>query len=169
MRWHAISGSWRYTNSDIQTDTKRVVKAIISSNEGIITGGALRVDYYATDLMMNEGNPKGHLKIYLPTSLDSLLNHYRKRQFEGVINKMQALSVISQLADVKRMYPECLIEGDYEFPNEESYYARNTKIIQDCNVFHAFWVNKSGGVRDAINKALDLGKEVHVYQYAIKK
>ncbi|MCH8519789.1 MAG: hypothetical protein LAT82_03460, partial [Nanoarchaeota archaeon] len=51
--------------------------------------------------------------------------------------------------------------------NEESYYARNTKIIEAGDYLYAFQVNKSKGTQDAIDKARSLGKEVIVEEYQV--
>lgn len=58
MKWYAISGTWKITTPQVQEDVERVVREIISKGDGIVTGGALGVDYVATQIVLNEGNPK---------------------------------------------------------------------------------------------------------------
>ncbi|MGH7202881.1 MAG: hypothetical protein ACREHC_00370 [Candidatus Levyibacteriota bacterium] len=48
MKWVGISGSWRITNKPVETDVRKAVGTILASNNGIVTGGALGVDYFAT-------------------------------------------------------------------------------------------------------------------------
>ena len=41
--------------------------------------------------------------------------------------------------------------------------ARNQRLIDACDVLVAFWDGKSTGTRKTVERALDSGKEVHVY------
>jgi len=49
MKWVAISGSWRKTNEEVENDVRQAVREIIKRGDGIVTSGALNVDYFATD------------------------------------------------------------------------------------------------------------------------
>lgn len=49
MKWIAISGSWRNANSQVEKDVRETVKQITVKGNGIVTGGALGVDYWALD------------------------------------------------------------------------------------------------------------------------
>ena len=42
--------------------------------------------------------------------------------------------------------------------------ARNRKLIENCDVLVAFWDGTSEGTRVTVERALDAGKEVHVYR-----
>ena len=48
-RWVGISGSWRKTNDQVESDVRNAVREIFKKSFGIVTGGALGVDYIATD------------------------------------------------------------------------------------------------------------------------
>jgi hypothetical protein len=41
--------------------------------------------------------------------------------------------------------------------------ARNQRLIDACDVLVAFWDGKSKGTRSTVERALDSGKEVHVF------
>jgi predicted Rossmann fold nucleotide-binding protein DprA/Smf involved in DNA uptake len=41
--------------------------------------------------------------------------------------------------------------------------ARNQRLIDGCDVLVAFWDGTSKGTRNTIDRALESGKEVHVY------
>lgn len=108
MKWVVISGSWRKTNSEVEKDVREVVKDLINQGKGIITGGALNVDYFALDESMKL-NPKGEqIKVFLPTTLANYAAHYRKRAAEGVITPSQAEILISQLTQLKKLNPQLL-------------------------------------------------------------
>jgi hypothetical protein len=168
MKWYAISGSWRIINNKVVEDVKKVVREIIGNGNGIVNGGALGVDYVSTQAVLDEGNPNKQLKIFLPIKLDWLCEHYNKRRKEGVITKEQEEMICSQLLEVKKLSPESILDStNFQEANEESYYARNTNIVESCDVLLAFQVNDSKGTQDAIDKARKLGKEVRVKKYKI--
>jgi hypothetical protein len=168
MKWIAISGSWRAANNKLKEDVERVVRKIIQAGNGIITGGALGVDYFATQIILSEGNSRKQLKIYLPIKLNEMCRHYRKRAGEGVITEEQADMICSQLKRVAEESPESIFDDtNYKEANVESYYARNTTIVETCDELYAFQVNDSKGTQDAVDKARKLGKKVHVKKYTI--
>jgi predicted Rossmann fold nucleotide-binding protein DprA/Smf involved in DNA uptake len=41
--------------------------------------------------------------------------------------------------------------------------ARNQRLIDACDVLVAFWDGRSKGTRNTVERALDSGKEVHVF------
>jgi hypothetical protein len=41
--------------------------------------------------------------------------------------------------------------------------ARNQRLVDACDVLVAFWDGSSQGTRATVERALDAGKEVHVY------
>ena len=41
--------------------------------------------------------------------------------------------------------------------------ARNQKLVDACDVLVAFWDGASNGTRTTVERALDAGKEVHVF------
>ena len=80
MKWVAISGSWRKTNSKVEKDVRNTVKKIISCGNGIISGGALGVDYFALDEAMKLNPTAKQIKIYLPAKLNIFSRHFFKEQ-----------------------------------------------------------------------------------------
>lgn len=167
MKWIAISGSWRHTPPKLIQDLTIEVLEIISQGWGIVTGGALGVDYLATKLVLEHSSPQ-KIKIFLPTSLQIYANHYHKRAGEGVISHQQAQDLIAQLTQVQQLSKESLIENHQEqVVDQDSYFQRNTKIIESADELIAFWVNKSAGTLDTINKAKEKGVKVRLYEYEV--
>jgi len=168
MTWYAISGSWRDTDERVRRDVRDAVKTIISRGDGILTGGALGVDYVATQVVLERGDVLTQLKLFLPIKLDDFCMHYRRRAEEGVITRQQADMIIGQLECVKRIAPDAIHDDTgYTQADKTSYYARNTSIIEACDELLAFQVNKSQGTQDAINKAEAMGKRVELHTYSI--
>lgn len=169
MKWYAISGSWRTIDEQVIRDVTEVVTKIVSVKDGIITGGALGVDYIATQIVIDHGNPQKQLKLFLPIKLGDFCKHYFKRAREGVITLKQAEMITNQLKTLEKLCSHCIYdEWSFKDANIESYYGRNTKIVEACDTLYAFQVKDSQGTQDAINKAKSLGKEVIIKKYYIK-
>jgi len=95
MKWIAIAGSWRKTSRKVETDVRKTVREVILRKDGIVSGGALGVDYIALDEAMKLNLDCKSIKIFLPTKLDIFSRHYSKRADEKVITHTQAKRLIS--------------------------------------------------------------------------
>jgi hypothetical protein len=162
MEWWGISGSWRLTSAEVERDVRQSVRAIIDCRSGIVSGGALNVDYFATDEALKLC-PSGHqIKIIIPTSLDVYAEHFRRRAKENVISIEQVEDLIAQLEKIKNI--GSLQEMSFDACNEITYYARNTAVINASTALLAFQVNNSVGVQDTINKARHRGMKIILKQ-----
>lgn len=167
MKWVAVSGSWRRSNPEIVQDVRRSVASVINRGDGIVTGGALGVDYIATEEALKLNPDASRIKIIIPTPLEVYATHYRKRADEGVITLEQAEALIGMLTAVKRLREQSLVEMNHTVLNEETYYDRNTQVLEDADELLAFQVNNSLGTQDTIDKARNLGLVVTLKQYTI--
>lgn len=167
MKWIAISGSWRRSSPKIEQDVKAAVAHIIMRGDGIITGGALGVDFVATEEALSHDPSAEKIRIIIPTPLEVYAAHYRKRATEGVITSNQAEALISLLTDVRSRRGQSLVEMGHSVLNEETYYDRNTKVLENASGLLAFQVNGSLGTQDTIDKARDMGLEVSVRKYEV--
>ena len=166
MKWVAISGSWRKTNEEVENDVRQAVREIIKRGDGIVTGGALNVDYFATDEALKVNPEAKQIKVCLPVTLELFSAHYRKRADEGVITHQQAEELITQLTALKKTNPSALIENEKNtIVDKDTYYERNTKVMDLSNELYAFQVNDSEGVQNTVNKARENGKFVELKKY----
>ncbi len=77
--------------------------------------------------------------------------------------------LIEQLTKLKEANPTALIEHPSNtVMDKTTYYERNTQVTELSDGVLGFQVNGSAGVRDTIDKARDLGKEVELKQYIIE-
>jgi hypothetical protein len=167
MKWTAISGSWRTVDDHVEADVRAAITDIISRGDGIVTGGALGVDYIATDEAL-KNDPRGqHIRVILPTSLTDYANHFFQRAKEGVITQQQAQLLIRQLRDLKHTNPDAVQEMGYTACTPKTYYARNTEVLNAASALLAFQVNGSAGTQDTIDKAQARGMPIHVRKYTI--
>ena len=72
-----------------------------------------------------------------------------------------------QLHDLKRRRKNALVEMSHAICTSETYYDRNSRVIDWSTDLMAFHVNDSEGVQDAINKAESQGKPTKVWKYTI--
>ena len=166
-RWVAISGS-RETNAEVEKQVRESVRKIITSGGGIVTGGALGVDYFATDETFIIDPKATALKIFLPTTLKIYAAHYRRRATEGVVPPENAEILIAQLEKVRTTNPNVLIENLQEMVvDKRTYFQRNTAVLDAATELLAFQVYKSPGTQDTIDKAKDRGLSVKVYEFKI--
>ena len=155
MKWIGISGSWRSTCPELERDLEREVTQLLDDGNGIVTGGALGVDYAATAISLEHYPDGSHTKVILPTSLEVYTAHYLKRAKEGVITLEQAQKLIHQLETLNNL--GALTLGTYTEVHKDTYYERNTQVVNASDELLAFQVNGSEGTQDTIDKARALG------------
>ncbi len=167
--WFAISGSWRKTSSEIEQAVRATVRKIIERGDGIVSGGALNVDWFATDEVLKVDPEAKHVKIFLPVVLDLYTAHYRKRATEGVITSEQAEILIAQLQKLRAANPEALIENKQNTTvDPKTYFERNTEVVNASDALVGFQVNESEGVGDTVEKALLQNKPVYLEKHKIE-
>jgi len=165
MKWIGISGSWREKSDEIETKVKNTVREIMERGDGVISGGALGVDFVVVDEALKYDPHAERIKVFLPTTLQMSATHYRKHASWGTITDNEAERLIRQLEYLKRVNPKALIEKlDVEFNEEtqkEHYYGRNQDIVNSSDEFIAFRArtkeSEESGTADAVEKAKKKG------------
>lgn len=144
MKWIAISGSWRKTTEGIERKIRRVVKEILKKGNGIVTGGALGVDYIAVDEALKYDKDFKKIKIFLPTTLKKYIQHLEKHFRWGTIKKRDADTLVNQLKKIKKNNPQVIIETKNinftEKTKKKMYYQRNSNIVENADELIAFRV-----------------------------
>lgn len=170
MKWIAVSGSWRKTNQKVKQDIQKTVKEIIKYGSGIISGGALGVDFIATDIYLKLNPSASKIKIFLPTTVNLYLKHLRRRAKEKVVGLNQVEMLTSQLNSLKKVNPKAIIENKInKICNQTTYYQRVDKIIETADELIAFQVNNSAGTQHTIDKAKDKKIPIKVFTYQIDR
>ena len=75
----------------------------MQSGKGIVSGGALNVDYVALNEALKHNPSATRIKIFLPTTLKKYTQHYRKHAKLKTITTKQANNLIKQLKDLKKI------------------------------------------------------------------
>ncbi|MES2931193.1 MAG: hypothetical protein V4682_00660 [Patescibacteria group bacterium] len=168
MKWIGISGGWRTANEVVEHDVRTIVQSIFNRGDGIVSGGALNVDYIATDEALKLNPEATRIKVFLPVTLERYSAHYRNRAKECVITSAQAEMLIEQLTRLKSANPDALIEHPRNTVcDETTYYERNMEVINASDELCAFWINRTAGTKDAIEKAKSQGKPVSIHSYEV--
>ncbi len=173
MKWIGISGGWRKTTPKIENDVRNVVSEIMKRGDGIVSGGALNVDFIALDEALKHDSKATRIKIFLPTTLEKFAEHYRKYAQLGTIASEQAENLISQLTQLKQINPKALIENpDTNFTEEnkkDRYYERNASVVEASDELVAFLIktetSEGLGTADTIKKAETKGIPVNLHSY----
>lgn len=166
--WFGITGSWRTTSDEVEQDVRETVRRILVRGDGIVTGGALNVDYFATDeaLILDPGAQQ--IKVFLPVPFDLYAAHYRKRAEERVITPEQAEYLIAQLETLQKRNPAAVVENVRNtVVDPATYFERNTEVVNASDAVIGFQVNGSEGVEDTVNKALGQEKPVYLRTYTV--
>jgi hypothetical protein len=161
--WVGVSGSWRYAPPGLRDAVQREVAAALAAGKGIVTGGALGVDYWATQTALSIDPQR--LKVILPTSFATYSAHYRRRAGEGVISAQQAEDLISQLEAVSQAGSLVEHPDRPQVVNVATYYLRNQDVVDVAGELLAFQVNVSSGTQDTVEKARLKGIPVTVFTY----
>ncbi|MFA5013056.1 MAG: hypothetical protein WC520_00635 [Candidatus Paceibacterota bacterium] len=161
MKWIGISGGWRKINPKIENDVRETVAKIMARGDGIVSGGALNVDFIAIDEALKHDSKAKRIKIFIPTTLEKFIEHYQKHARLGTITSEQAEGIVNQLTQLKKINPNALIENpDTNFTEEnkkEKYYERNSKVVEASDELVAFRIktetSEGLGTADTIEKA----------------
>lgn len=167
-QWFGIAGSWKKTNEQVEADVRESIRRIYENGDGIVSGGALSVDFFAADEALHLDPGAERMKIILPATLERYAAHYRKRAAEGVITSEQAEALVAQLEEIKRRNPAALVEHPTNTViDPTTYFERNTAVVHASDAILGFQVNESEGSGDTIQKALAQGKPAFVKKYLI--
>ena len=170
--WVGITGSWRTINQRVVDDVTEIVRYITSNGFGILTGGALGVDYIATEIVLREQeNPKQYLKIALPINRSDYLKHFMNSSLSSRIHTSQMEAIAKQIVYINKNFPEiifdasCFDQNEFLKPinekyREDCYSFRNNLVVYGCDGLMPFLVNESNGVKDAIRGAKSMGKPI---------
>jgi len=169
-----ISGGWRATNEEIEESVRSQVREIIGRGDGIVSGGALGVDYLALDEALQDNPAADRIKIFLPVPLESYATHYCQRAEESVISREQAENLIKQLSALKRINPAALLEDtDTNMVNQATYYRRNSAVVEAADELIAFRIRSAAseglGTKDTVDKARAKGIPVKVYEFDLSR
>lgn len=170
MKWIIFTGTWRLTNKEVEHDVRLAARQVFENGDGLLTGGATGVDYFAMDEFLKLNPECTRIRIFIPARLEHFIADYRKNWQHPPItsNDIDALELI--LKTIKSRNPSALLEtrkdeGDI---TQDLYDLRHNEEVTFSDEVYAFQVNNSTGTQDTINKSKSAGLPITLHkQYTI--
>lgn len=153
MKWILFTGSWRLANGQVEEDVRNAVRKVIACGNGVITGGATGVDFFAMDETLKLQPDCSKLKVIIPAWLDDYIHDYHTNWCHAPIMKEDIDLLADILKKIKALSPTYLIEMPFKEITREHYFMRDTEEVKISDEVYAFQVNKGVGTQDTIDKA----------------
>ncbi|MEI8249367.1 MAG: hypothetical protein WCG07_02645 [Candidatus Taylorbacteria bacterium] len=168
MKWILFTGTWRLTNTQVETDVRNAVRDVIGRGDGILTGGATGVDYFAMDEALKIQPDGSRLKVIIPAYLDYYIDDYRKNWCQSPITQKDIDNLEFILRRIKKLHPDGIAEMPYQTITQDHYFLRDSEEVKIADEVFAFQVNKSAGTQDTIDKAKAAGVPIAQHkQYSL--
>ncbi|MCR4325160.1 MAG: hypothetical protein NUV69_05770 [Candidatus Curtissbacteria bacterium] len=171
MKWVIFTGTWRLTNKEVENDVRVAVRKVLARGDGVVTGGATGVDYFAmTEALLIDPSIL-RLKVIIPTDLTNYISDYRKNWNKFPVTEESINELEKVLKQIKELRKEHLIEMPPKYDITQDHYdLRHNEEVAISDEVCAFQVNNSTGTQDTINKARSAGLKIALYKkYDIKE
>lgn len=168
MKWALFTGSRSPVNVEVENDVRAAVQEVIAKGDGVLTGGAAGVDYFAMSEVAAL-NALDKLRIILPTKLEIFVEHYKQAEKDGKIEKKVCDDLLQLLQSIYEKSPISFLEMPFEQITLQEYFARDEEEVKYSDYVYAFQVNDSVGTGHTVKKAQEAGLPIITYKtYSIK-
>jgi len=164
MKWVLFTGTWRLTNNDVENDVRTAVRQVLERGDGIVTGGATGVDYFAMDESIKLYPRASRLKVIIPANLKDYIYDYHTNWCTEPITTETIDNLEALLQKIKGVNPEALIEMPNTIITQNHYNHRHDEEVKISNEVYAFQVNNSPGTQDTIDKASKSGLPITLHK-----
>jgi hypothetical protein len=172
MKWIIITGTWRLTNKEVENDVRQAARKIFEAGDGLVTGGATGVDYFAMDEFLKLNPDCTRIRTFIPAKLDHYINDYRKNWKHSPITDIDIDNLAFLLSIIKKRNPSSIFEVRKDSGNisQDDYNLRHDEEVTFSDELYAFRVNDSEGTSDTIKKAEAAGLPIKLYKkYSINE
>lgn len=157
MKWILFTGTWRLTNSEVEQDVRKTAREVIARGDGVLTGGATGVDYFAMDEVLKHNPTASHLRVIIPARLEDYIKDYFTNWCHEPIVQKDIDNLAALLKKIKEINPASLLEMPYKIITQDHYSLRHDQEVMYSDEVHAFQVNESTGTQDTIDKSRNAG------------
>lgn len=166
MRWVIFTGTWRLTNKEIENDVRHAARQVFERGDGIVTGGATGVDFFAMDEFVKLNPDCTRIRIFIPARLDHFIADYRKNWKHAPITDVDIDNLEYLLKIIVHRNPSAVYEirkdsGDI---SQDEYDLRHNEEVAFSDEVFAFQVNNSTGTGDTINKSRAAGLPISLHK-----
>jgi ligand-binding sensor domain-containing protein len=164
MKWILFTGTWRLTNKKVEDDVRKAVRDVIKNGDGVLTGGATGVDYFAMDEALKIDPDASQLKVIIPAYLDDYIADYYKNWCQKPIAKKDISEMADFLKNLKKIRASSLIELPYKIITQKHYDLSGEQKVINGDEVYAFQVNNSTGTQHVIDYAIKKGLPITLHK-----
>lgn len=157
MKWILFTGTWKLTNKEVEEDVRAFARETIARGDGVLTGGATGVDYFAMDEVLKHNPSASRLRVIIPARLENYIDDYYTNWCHKPITEKDIDNLATLLKKIKKVNPASLLEMPYQTITQEHYNLRHDQEVMYSDEVHAFHVNESTGTQDTIDKSTKAG------------
>lgn len=169
MHWIGISGS-RMTDERVVADVAGDVAELMARGDGLIAGGAVGVDFHATQEALALNPEADRIQVIIPAALP-IYQGYFERQLRRGPSRAGAVTpdTVSVLFNqLRRLRTHgALVEMHQAQVNAASFLARNRAIVERADALLAYCVNRSSGTMYTVGRAKAASIPVTVRHYTL--
>ena len=164
MKWILFTGTWRLTNEEVERDVRMAVHEVFARGDGIVTGGATGVDYFAMDEAMKLNPDASRIRVVIPATLPEYIYDYRTNWCQAPVTTKTIDALEDLLQKIKEANDGALIEMPNNIIMQSHYDLRHDEEVKIADEVYAFQVNASTGTQDTINKAHASGLPITLHK-----
>jgi hypothetical protein len=166
MKWTIFTGTWRLTNKEVEHDVRLAARQVFERGDGLVTGGATGVDYFAMDEFLKLNPDCTRMRIFIPARLEHFITDYRKNWKHAPISEIDIDNIEYVLKLIKTRNPSAVFEVRKEEGDitQNEYDLRHNDEVTFSDEVYAFQVNNSAGTEDTITKAKAAGLPVTLHK-----
>ena len=166
MKWVIFTGTWRLTNKEVENDVRHAAREVYLRGDGMLTGGATGVDYFAMDEWVKLNPDCSRIRVFIPAKLDHFITDYRKNWKHSPITDSDIDDLEFLLTLIKERNPAGLFEvrkysGDI---TQDLYDLRHDEQVTFSDEVYAFQVNNSTGTQNTLDKSMAAGLSVTLHK-----
>ncbi len=166
MKWVIFTGTWRLTNKEVENDVRQAAREVFERGDGLVTGGATGVDFFAMDEFVKLNPECTRIRIFIPARLPHFIADYRKNWKHAPIQDTDIDNLQYVLELIEKRNPSTILEvrkdsGDI---TQAEYDIRHSEEVTFSDEVYAFQVNNSSGTSDTITKARAAGLPITLHK-----
>ncbi len=164
MKWILFTGTWKLTNKEVEDDVREAARQVLLRGDGIVTGGATGVDYFAMDEAMKLFPDASRLRVIIPALFESYVYDYHTNWCMAPVTAETIDALESLLGKIREADPKALVEMPNDIITQDHYNDRHDEEVKISDEVYAFQVNNSTGTQDTIDKAARSGLPISLHK-----